>query len=289
MKKLSVLGILVLLTLTTGLALAQSRLSSVPGQAATPTATAAATLTLPAIPGTTEIALDPAIRTEIVKQLPTQLKDAAFKLFVSDDASDKVAGGADTALTGAGYKFGIPGQTKPVEQSGTYAGLYTKTGSPDLLFAITAVPTDTTQLNNLNIPGITAADAQKFLDQVKGHKTLVIVIGAPNLLQSLTQLATATSGATPAAATPAAATPVATTATAPRVTLGTNSSVTIRPSPGQGGASTTSQGQGGAPSTGLGGENGSDGGLPSSLILLSLLALLIASGAGYIAAKTRRP
>lgn len=287
MKKLSLLGILVLLVFTTGLALAQSRSSSVAlnpaesglSQAATATATAAATLTLPAIAGTTEVPLDPAIKAEIVKQLPPQLKDAAFKLFVSDDTPDKVVTGADTALTGAGYKFAIPGQTKPVEQSGTFAGLYSKAGSPDLLFAITAVPTDTTQLNNLNIPGITAADAQKFLDQVKGHKTIAVFIGAPNLLQLLTQglaaTPVATTGATAQAATTAAAT------TGPRVTQGTNASVTIRPT------QAPSQGQGGAPATGFGSQSQPDEGFFYGLVLLGLLALLVASGAGYFVAKHR--
>ena len=287
MKKLSLLGILVLLVFTTGLALAQSRSSSValapsgsgPAQAATPTATASVAITVPAIAGTSEITLDPAIKAEIVKQLPAQLKDAAFKLFVSDDAVDKVATGADTALTGAGYKFAIPGQAKPVEQSGTYAGLYTKAGSPDLLFAITAVPTDTNQLNNLNIPGITAADAQKFLDQVRGHKTLAVFIGAPNLLQLLSQTATATPGATTGAT--AQVTTTAAASTGPRVTQGTNASVTIRPT------QAPSQGQGGAPATGFGSQSQPDEGFSYGLILLGLLALLVASGAGYFVAKRR--
>lgn len=288
MKKLSFMGILVLLVFTTSVALAQSRPSSMAqapagsalGQAATPTAAAGATLTLPAIPSTTEITLDPAIRTEIVKQLPAQLKDAVLKVFVSDDTADKVASSVDTALTAGGYKFGIPGQTKPVDQSGTFAGLYLKAGSPDLLFAITTVPTNTAELNNLNIPGITAADAQKFLDQVKGHKTLAIAIGAPNLLQSLAQLGGATT--TPsgqAASTTAAVTVGATVGATPRVTVGANATVTIRPTP--------APAQGGAPASGLGGESNQTEGFSYGLLLVILLAALVASGVGYLAVKQR--
>jgi len=173
--------------------------------AATATASGTSTANLPTISGVTELQVDSSISAEVAKQLgvPT----LAVKLYTSDDDTAVVGDHADAALTGQGYSFGIPNQTKPISQDNGTVGLYSRSGSDDVLF--TAVPVPANADVSGSIPGIDAATAQKFTDQVKGKKTLLVVMSGPSLLQALIALGQG-SGAQTAAATAgtvAAATP----------------------------------------------------------------------------------
>jgi hypothetical protein len=175
----------------------------------TAAATATTSASLPTISGVTEIQGDSSISAEVAKQLgvPT----LTVKLYTSDDDAAVVGDHADTALTGQGYSFGIPNQTKPVSQDNGTVGLYSRSGSDDVLF--TAIPVPANADVSGSIPGIDAATAQKFTDQVKGKKTLLVVMSGPSLLQALialgqgssAQTAAATTGGTVAAATPTVA------------------------------------------------------------------------------------
>jgi hypothetical protein len=119
------------------------------------------------------------------------------KLFTSDDDSTKVGDTTDSALTGQGYVFSIPGLAKPLSQNGGTVGLYSKAGSSDILFTTVPIPDNAADVSK-NIPGIDQAAAQKFADQIKGKKTLLIVMTGPDLLQALLALGQK-SGGTPAA------------------------------------------------------------------------------------------
>ncbi len=183
--------------------------TTVAATTARPATTAAAgstTLTLPTFSGTSEIALDAAIAKEILKQLPG-VSDAAIKFYASTDDADTVAATVDKALVGAGYKFGLPGSSAPSKQGDAVVGFYVKPGAPDLLLAVGPVPADPSNIGaSLNIPGISPDAAQKLVDQVKGKKSLLFIIGANTLLQGLLGAASGSGTATTAAATTAAAT-----------------------------------------------------------------------------------
>jgi hypothetical protein len=108
-----------------------------------------------------------------------------------------VANDLDTALTQAGYQFAIPGSTKPQKQGESYSGLYAKQGGADIIFSAGAVPTNEADLTqNMNIPGLSAAAMQDFVSQVKGKKTAVFLIAAPDLLKNLFAAAGSSSGST---------------------------------------------------------------------------------------------
>lgn len=170
--------------------------------AAAGTSSATTSLSLPSFSGLTEVNVDPSFASAFSQQLP--IKNFALKVYVSDDTNDNVATTIDTALTGAGYKFAIPGQSKISKQGDSYGGLYAKTGSPDLLVAVGPVPTDPSKLDASTMQGISPQTAQMLIDQIKGHKTFVFFIGANDLLQSLfaSALSTPSGSTTTAAATP---------------------------------------------------------------------------------------
>ncbi len=197
---------------------------------------------LPAIPGTTEVKVDSTIQTEVAKQLgvPT----LAVKLLTSDDDVTKLGNATDAALTATGYAFGIPGLAKPLSQNGGTVGLYSKAGSSDILFTAVPIPDNTVDVGK-SIPGIDAASAQKFADQIKGKKTLLIVMTGPNLLQALVQLGqsgTGTITGTPGAVT--GATPTVASATLPSGTTAARAVTTVgaatTAAPTNSGATTTS-------------------------------------------------
>ncbi len=98
---------------------------------------------------------------------------------------DKVAATLDTALNGAGFRFSLPGESKPSNQGGAIVGFYTKADSSDILLSAVDIPADPNQLAGDLIPGLSPATMQKFLAQVKGKKSLAVLIVAPGLLQAI--------------------------------------------------------------------------------------------------------
>lgn len=212
--------------------------------AATASTTASSTTTgdVPTISGTNEVKVDSSISAEVAKQLgvPT----LAVRLYTSDDDTAVVGDHTDAALTAKGYSFGIPNQTKPISQDNGTVGLYSRSGSDDILF--TAVPIPANADVSGSIPGIDAASAQKFTDQVKGKKTLLVVMTGPSLLQALVALGQGSGAQTAAAGT------VTVAASTPTV-AGTPISKTVLAATTTGGATTPSvsagTGTGSAPVT----------------------------------------
>jgi hypothetical protein len=182
--------------------------------AATTAATSTGSLSLPVISGAKEVTLDPAVTGELAKQIPglSSISGLVIKLFASDDADEKLAASTDTALTGAGYSFGLPGATKPSKQGDTIAGFYVKNGAPDILLAVGGITSDSVDISKmLDIPGLSKDAAEKMVSQIKGRKSFMLVIAGPNILQALLM------GSSNASVTPGASatkTPVPTLASA---------------------------------------------------------------------------
>ncbi len=203
--------------------------TAAPATAAATTTSGATTADIPAITGTTEVKVDSSISAEVAKQLgvPT----LAVRLYTSDDDGAVVGEHADAALTAKGYSFGIPNQTKPLSQDNGTVGLYSRSGSDDILFLALPIPANADVSGS--IPGIDAASAQKFTDQVKGKKTLLVVMTGPNLQQALVALGQGSGAQTAAAVT-------VTVAVSTPTVAGTIISKTIQDSTPTGGATTPS-------------------------------------------------
>ncbi len=186
------------------------KITAAPATSSTPVANANT-------PNTIEIAVDPAVTAGVTKSLPG-IPDLAVKMFVSDATAVDVTNELDAFIVSTGYKFALPGETKPAKQGDSYGAFYTKTGGPDVLLAVAPVSDDPAQmaqtLKDLALPGLEQADPTRLQAQLKGHKSLVISLGGTGLGQILFNNS---STATPAATTaPVAATkPVATTTPAP--------------------------------------------------------------------------
>lgn len=233
----SLIGLLLAATLVLGACTdaAQTATPVLPTATVAPTTVAATasgtpTVDIPAITGTTEVQVDSSISAEVAKQLgvPT----LAVRLYTSDDDGAVVGDHADAALTAKGYSFGIPNQTKPISQDNGTVGLYSRSGSDDILF--TAVPIPANADVSGSIPGIDAASAQKFTDQVKGKKTLLVVMTGPSLLQALVALGQSSGAQTASAAT------VTVAVSTPTVAGTIISSTTAQETTSPGGATTPS-------------------------------------------------
>jgi hypothetical protein len=135
-------------------------------------------------------------------------KDGATKLYASDEDIEKTTNNLDKLLTDAGYKFSVPGQSKPFRANVGYAGLYVKAGVLDVYFT-------TTQVSTVLADGL-APDMVKVAEQAKGKKTLVNLWVGKDLLNALLNSgtkATATTAPATATAGPPTATPVPPTPT----------------------------------------------------------------------------
>ena len=140
----------------------------------------AAIAALPAIKNAKIVTIDQSAIDNLVKQLG--VPGAATQLFVSTSPATTFSTDTNAALISAGWRFNMTGATKPQTQaSGEILGTYVQTGQPDLLFQIKTLPTDQSKLNQISLPGLSAADIQKVSTQLKGQKALMIIIIAPNI------------------------------------------------------------------------------------------------------------
>lgn len=177
---------LILLMTGTGLGAALSG-----GATTTPVATTAPAVTTAASSNPlTEIAVDPAIQAAFVIQV-SSVTDLSVQMFVSDTAPEDLATTTESALLKTGYKFALSDHTQiyKVSNGHSYAGAYAKTGEQDLVLGIGTLTDDQAQLasnlQELNIPGLAQADSTKFLAQIKGHKTLMLLVSGTGLLKAL--------------------------------------------------------------------------------------------------------
>ncbi len=158
---------------------------------------AAGTLNLPAIPNTSEIKLTQDTAQQILKaaSLPASLTNATVRIFVSDEDPAKLATDADTAFIGGGYAFAIPGQSKPLAQGNNTFGIYSKSGSLDVLTVVTDPA-------KAFASGTSAAGVQDIENQLKGKKSALIVVGANGMLQAIAGGQAAGAGSTAPTAAP---------------------------------------------------------------------------------------
>lgn len=142
------------------------------------------TAALPSIPGTSVVQLDPELLASTARLVPG-VSNPTVQMFASDNTPDKLAADTDTSFLGAGYKFVFPGISKPSKLGITILGLYAKTGAPDILLSVTDVPTDVTLVSrSIGLPILSQASSQKYLDQVKGKKSVAILVAAIGVLQA---------------------------------------------------------------------------------------------------------
>lgn len=183
--------------------------------AATTAATSAGTsaLSLPAFANATEVSIPKEFNALLEKQLPG-VKDAVIRIFGSSDDLATLTANVEKALTGGGYASGVPGvKGFEAQPGGTAFALFTKTGSLDLLMTATDISDQSKITSSLNMPGLSQQDTDKFVSQLKGQKSMLVIVGAKDLLNMIIRSNTpATPQATAAATTAAATTKAATTA-----------------------------------------------------------------------------
>ena len=125
---------------------------------------------LPPIKGTKEINTNlAAVNAQIANLQPA----AVIKVYFSDDLPPTVINNAEVMLAGAGYRPGgnraQPGKT----------GLYAKPGNPDI--SINASAIDQNTVGKSSLPGLSQTENQQLSAQLKGHKSLLLLIVAPNM------------------------------------------------------------------------------------------------------------
>lgn len=151
--------------------------------AATPTAA-------PATSATTEIAIDPMITSAITK-LAAGVTDLDLALYVSDSTPEALAMTSETTVVNSGYKYAVPGGTTVTRYGTAYSGGYSKAGAPDIFFLVATLSDDPTQLAknlvDLGVPGFDQADQAKFQAQIKGHKSLLLILTGTNLGKTLSK------------------------------------------------------------------------------------------------------
>ncbi len=144
---------------------------------------------LPALTGATELTLDKTITAALEKQLSASglgLASLDLRLYASDDPVETLTANADSSLTKAGFKFGLPGQTKPLKQGEQFGGFYNGPGGVDVIFTALPISAVDTSLNLANPPpGVDKAAAERLREQLKSKKSVVVVLAGPELLAKL--------------------------------------------------------------------------------------------------------
>ncbi len=160
-------------------------------------------LILPDIDNADEIKLSQAIESSIVNSFKTSatgVNDLVFKVYGSDDETQDLTDNTQAALTGSGYKFTVPGQTKPFKQGSALVGFYGKANAPDL-FIIVGDPA-----KGLGVAGLDSKTLLVIAPELKDKSSVLIVIAGTGLTQAFTN---DSSGGTATTAAPAQTTAVA--------------------------------------------------------------------------------
>lgn len=142
------------------------------------------------IAGLSSVSLSQAMAQNVASKIgATTGSNAQFNLYTSaTDDPTALASQLDSTLSNAGYKFALSDVNKQFQQGNLWVGLYSKSGSPDLLtvtgdptaFKAAAQTTNTTNLDSL----------------LNGQKSVVVIVSAPNLSSSI--LSSPASGTTSA-------------------------------------------------------------------------------------------
>lgn len=127
------------------------------------------------------IEVDPALVEGITNQM-VGASSPIIKFYVSNNALPDVRSSVSDALIKMNYLAASP--LTPTDDP--VIAIYTRKGAPDVVFSAGTIPANPADLTKtmLNLPELSQEAAQKFAGQLKGKKTLVVLISAPGLLQS---------------------------------------------------------------------------------------------------------
>jgi hypothetical protein len=138
---------------------------------------------LPTFKNVSKVSFDSDKLNAIKGQLQDKLSsvpDLQFGAYTSSDDLDTLAKNADATLTGAGYRFGIPGSSAPVKQDKTIYGFYAKSGVPDLYIMIGDPNV------GFGLSGMEVSDIKALLgDGVSNSKGLMLIYSGTDLINAL--------------------------------------------------------------------------------------------------------
>ena len=162
------------------------------GTTAAITTTAVTTTTiigpnLSSVAGLTEVPISDAFRQAASSQL--NLGNIDLHCYTSDSDPNAITTNFDTALTGQGYQFSIPGMSKPIAQGEANFGVYSNSANgSDVILIVAPVPSNIAA-NDANsvtsLPGLNQDEVKQLLSQVQGHKTFALTFTGSNLIQGL--------------------------------------------------------------------------------------------------------
>jgi hypothetical protein len=115
--------------------------------------------------------------------------DLTFKIYGGDTDPATLTTNVDKALTGAGYKFGVPGMTAPIQQGTATIAFYVKAGSPDL-FLIIGDPTA-----GFGVNGLDAKTLQTASSDLANKKSAIILVSGTGLINGFMAASGAGAGA----------------------------------------------------------------------------------------------
>ena len=200
--------------------------TSAPTATATPLSDAAK---LPTLVNATEVKVNTEFAAATLATFTGSIPGARLTLYASDQDPDTFAADTNNAFVQAGWQFAVPGLTKPGNQGNSIVGLYAKSQQPDALISVGALPQDQPSLIAGLVPNLSEATIQQFVAQVRGKKSLLLVVTAPGLQKYINSIATATPIAM--ATTPAATAPTTTLSGTGTTTPGTTAPAITTASP----------------------------------------------------------
>ncbi len=106
----------------------------------------------------------------------------AFYISPNDGAA--IVANQEAIFLARGYKFALPGNTKPLTTPQGTVAIYTKDGEPDIYLNAVTLPDDPTSLLTPLLGGVSPDVLGKFIGQVKGQKTLLSVALGTDLLKN---------------------------------------------------------------------------------------------------------
>lgn len=136
---------------------------------------------VPSLLNTQEIQVDPAIVEEVSKQLSGGNKPT-IKFYVSDESVATLKSAANGIFTNAGYLA-----VSPFTEEEPVVAFFAKTNAPDLVFSAATIPANPPDLlkTMFNISNPSSEMSQSFAVQLRGKKSLVVLISASGLLPSI--------------------------------------------------------------------------------------------------------
>ena len=135
-----------------------------------------------------EVQLDPATADEVSKTFSNNnIGDASLHYYSSDSDPTAVMAETDQIILAEGYHFALASYTGPINQNGMSVGMYSKTSAPDIVAGAVSTNNnpDFQNGNTKALPGLSLAETQKVLQQLRTKKTALVVFAGSGLLKSM--------------------------------------------------------------------------------------------------------